>query len=36
MNLDSPNGISSVEWMEGFLAAQTQQPLRWHKVNKTE
>ncbi|KAG8497589.1 hypothetical protein CXB51_008836 [Gossypium anomalum] len=32
MNLDSPNGISSLEWMEGSLAAQTQQPLRWHKA----
>ncbi|KAL4367439.1 hypothetical protein GQ457_05G012650 [Hibiscus cannabinus] len=31
MNLVSPNGISSVEWMKGSLAAQTQQPLRWHK-----
>ena len=36
MNLVSPNGISSVEWMEGSLAAQKQQPLRWHKVNKNE
>ncbi|KAB2036587.1 hypothetical protein ES319_D03G011700v1 [Gossypium barbadense] len=32
MNLDSPNGILSLEWMEGSLAAQTQQPLRWHKA----
>ncbi|KAE8707112.1 Beta-galactosidase 5 [Hibiscus syriacus] len=32
MNLVSPNGISSVEWMEGSLAAQKQQPLRWHKA----
>ncbi|XVF15839.1 hypothetical protein REPUB_Repub09cG0190900 [Reevesia pubescens] len=32
MNLVSPNGISSVEWMEGSLAAQKQQPLKWHKA----
>lgn len=32
MNLVSPNGISSVEWMEGSLAAQAPQPLTWHKV----
>ncbi|GLT39194.1 hypothetical protein SLA2020_134000 [Shorea laevis] len=32
MNLVSPNGISSVEWMEGLLAAQRPQPLRWHKA----
>lgn len=34
MNLVSPNGISSVDWMQGSLAAQRQQPLTWHKVWK--
>ncbi|XP_022132466.1 beta-galactosidase 3 [Momordica charantia] len=33
MNLVSPNSISSVEWMEGSLAAQAPQPLTWHKSN---
>ncbi|KAK6922654.1 D-galactoside/L-rhamnose binding SUEL lectin domain [Dillenia turbinata] len=32
MNLVSPNSISSVEWMQGSLAVQTQQPLTWHKA----
>ncbi|CAM8915603.1 unnamed protein product [Rhodiola kirilowii] len=32
MNLVSPDGISSVEWMQSSLAAQTQQPLTWHKA----
>lgn len=32
MNLVSPNGISSVEWMQSSLAVQRQQPLMWHKV----
>ncbi|KAH7566338.1 hypothetical protein JRO89_XS08G0140000 [Xanthoceras sorbifolium] len=32
MNLVSPNGISSVEWMQASLAAQRQQPLTWHKA----
>ncbi|XP_077253122.1 beta-galactosidase 5-like [Tasmannia lanceolata] len=32
MNLDSPNGISSVEWMKASLAGQKQQPLTWHKA----
>lgn len=32
MQLVTPNGISSVEWMRGSLAAQRQQPLTWHKV----
>lgn len=32
MNLVSPNGISSVDWMQGSLIAQKQQPLTWHKV----
>uniref|UniRef100_A0A0A0KMB2 beta-galactosidase n=1 Tax=Cucumis sativus TaxID=3659 RepID=A0A0A0KMB2_CUCSA len=34
MNLVSPNGISSVEWMEGSLAAQAPQPLTWHKCQQ--
>ncbi|KAH9711205.1 Beta-galactosidase 3 [Citrus sinensis] len=32
MNLVSPNGISSVEWMQSSLAVQRQQPLMWHKA----
>ncbi|KAL7131412.1 hypothetical protein ABFS83_12G001500 [Erythranthe nasuta] len=32
MNLVSPNTISSVEWMQGSLIAQKQQPLTWHKA----
>ncbi|KAL6977560.1 hypothetical protein U1Q18_026355 [Sarracenia purpurea var. burkii] len=32
MNLVSLNGISSVEWMQGSLIAQKQQPLTWHKA----
>ena len=32
MNLVSPNGVSSVEWVQGSLAAQGQQPLKWYKV----
>ncbi|KAF3440738.1 hypothetical protein FNV43_RR19024 [Rhamnella rubrinervis] len=32
MQLVAPNGISSVEWMRGSLAAQRQQPLTWHKT----
>lgn len=32
MNLVSPNGISSVDWMQDSLAAQRQQPLTWHKA----
>ncbi|KAJ7953068.1 Beta-galactosidase [Quillaja saponaria] len=32
MNLVSPNGISSVEWMQSSLATQKQQPLTWHKT----
>lgn len=32
MNLVSPSGISSVDWMQGSLIAQKQQPLTWHKV----
>ncbi|KAL2497699.1 Beta-galactosidase 3 [Abeliophyllum distichum] len=33
MNLNSPNGISAVDWMQGSLIAQKQQPLTWHKAN---
>ncbi|XP_047314853.1 beta-galactosidase 3-like [Impatiens glandulifera] len=33
MNLISPDGISPVEWMQGSLIAQQQQPLTWHKVH---
>lgn len=32
MNLVSPSGISSVDWMQGSLIAQKQQPLTWHKA----
>nr|GMC99035.1 beta-galactosidase 3 [Ipomoea batatas] len=32
LNLGSPNGLSSVEWMQGSLMAQKQQPLTWHKA----
>ncbi|KAA8531932.1 hypothetical protein F0562_006351 [Nyssa sinensis] len=32
MNLVSLNGFSSVEWMQGSLIAQKQQPLTWHKA----
>ncbi|XP_004146490.1 beta-galactosidase 3 [Cucumis sativus] len=32
MNLISPSGFSPVEWMQASLAAQTPQPLTWHKA----
>lgn len=32
MNVISPDGISSVDWLQGSLIAQRQQPLTWHKV----
>lgn len=32
MNLASPNGISSVEWMDTAIVVQKKQPLTWHKV----
>ncbi|CAK9157086.1 unnamed protein product [Ilex paraguariensis] len=32
MDLVSPNTISSVDWMQGSLIAQKQQPLTWHKA----
>lgn len=34
MNLGSPNSIPSVEWMQGSLVADTQQPLTWYKVGQ--
>uniref|UniRef100_A0A5B6ZDD3 Beta-galactosidase n=1 Tax=Davidia involucrata TaxID=16924 RepID=A0A5B6ZDD3_DAVIN len=32
MNLVSPSGISSVDWIRGSLVANKQQPLTWHKA----
>ncbi|KAL8123753.1 beta-galactosidase 3-like [Apium graveolens] len=32
MKLDSPNGVSSVDWIQGSLVAQKNQPLTWHKA----
>ncbi|KAH6796748.1 beta-galactosidase 3 [Perilla frutescens var. hirtella] len=32
MNLVSPSSLSSVDWMQGSLIAQKQQPLTWHKA----
>uniref|UniRef100_A0A2N9IHC9 Beta-galactosidase n=1 Tax=Fagus sylvatica TaxID=28930 RepID=A0A2N9IHC9_FAGSY len=32
MNLVSPNGASSVDWIRGSLATQRQQPLTWYKA----
>lgn len=33
MNLYTPNGASSIEWMQqGRVASRTSQPLRWHKA----
>lgn len=32
MNVISPDGISSVDWLQGSLVAQRQQPLTWHKA----
>ncbi|MBA0686653.1 hypothetical protein Goari_014243, partial [Gossypium aridum] len=32
MDLVSPNGFSSVEWMAASLVAQKPEPLRWHKA----
>nr|KYP66909.1 Beta-galactosidase 3 [Cajanus cajan] len=32
MNLASPNGISSVEWMDSALVLDKNQPLTWHKT----
>ncbi|XP_038716273.1 beta-galactosidase 5-like [Tripterygium wilfordii] len=33
MNLVSPNGASSVDWMKESLAIQRQRPLTWHKAS---
>ncbi|GAV86699.1 Glyco_hydro_35 domain-containing protein [Cephalotus follicularis] len=32
MNLVSPDGASSVDWIQSTLAIQTQQPLTWYKA----
>ncbi|RDX76506.1 Beta-galactosidase 3 [Mucuna pruriens] len=32
MNLASPNGISSVDWMQSALISDKNQPLTWHKT----
>ncbi|GER40398.1 beta-galactosidase [Striga asiatica] len=32
MNLISPDGVSSVDWMKTSLIAQNKQPLAWHKA----
>ncbi|XP_059623550.1 beta-galactosidase 3-like [Cornus florida] len=32
MDLVSTNAVSSVDWMQGSLIAQKQQPLTWHKA----
>ncbi|CAI8606521.1 unnamed protein product [Vicia faba] len=32
MNLVSPNGVSSVDWMRESLASQNQPQLKWHKA----
>ncbi|ONK72499.1 uncharacterized protein A4U43_C04F20060 [Asparagus officinalis] len=32
MNVNSLEGTSSVEWMEGSLAVQTQQPMTWYRA----
>lgn len=32
MNLASPNGGSSVEWIDSAVAVRKQRPLTWHKV----
>ncbi|EEF52642.1 beta-galactosidase 5 [Ricinus communis] len=32
MNLVSPNGVSSVDWIEGSLASSQGQALKWHKA----
>jgi hypothetical protein len=34
MNLVSPNGVSSVDWVRESLASQNQPQLKWHKVRK--
>jgi len=32
MNLASPNGVSSVEWVRDSLEVRSQSQLKWHKV----
>ncbi|CAI9753414.1 unnamed protein product [Fraxinus pennsylvanica] len=32
MDLVSPDGLSSVKWVQGSLVTQSQQPLRWYKA----
>lgn len=34
MNLVSPNGASSVDWIQGSVASNQGQLLKWHKVRK--
>ncbi|KAF5206023.1 Beta-galactosidase [Thalictrum thalictroides] len=36
MNVVSPNGVSSADWMQTSLAAQKQQPLTWFKAHFDE
>ena len=36
MNLVSPNGASSVDWIRGSLATQSHQPLTWYKVGELQ
>ncbi|CAA2960549.1 beta-galactosidase 5-like [Olea europaea subsp. europaea] len=33
MNLVSPDGVSSVDWLQGSLVTKRQQPLKWYKAN---
>ncbi|CAK8536427.1 unnamed protein product [Lathyrus sativus] len=33
MNLVSPNGVSSVDWVSESLASQNQPQLKWHKAD---
>nr|AFK40036.1 unknown [Lotus japonicus] len=32
MNLVSPNGVSSVDWVRESLASQSLQQLKWHRA----
>lgn len=34
MYLTSPEGVSSVEWIQGSLATQSRQSMTWYKVEK--
>ena len=36
MNLVSPNGASSVDWIPGSLATRGQQQLKWYKVRSEQ